>query len=155
MKFLTDQPKCRPCMGTEWEDWCGYNSWDWNVWENTSHKETDCALRIGFDIQITIKHVYNVTCLGEAGNGATQFVICLLDACKVFNTNQAGYVKKKKKNNKVYYLHEKSCNSMFIYTAKQKCQIWTSFVSMWTRQKTFFIHVLTMTTEDLVPKEVS
>lgn len=29
---------------------------DWNAWEDTSHKETNCALRIRFDIQITTAH---------------------------------------------------------------------------------------------------
>lgn len=92
------------CMG----GWMRVQLLDWNVWENMSHKETNCALGVKFDIQTTNKPFYNTTCLRESGNSAINCIVCLLDACKVFAhiSSKLWQVKKKKQ-----FQHEKSCSS--------------------------------------------
>lgn len=92
------------CMG----GWMRVQLLDWNVWENMSHKETNGALGVKFDIQTTNKPFYNTTCLRESGNSAINCIVCLLDACKVFAhiSSKLWQVKKKKQ-----FQHEKSCSS--------------------------------------------
>lgn len=85
--------------------WMRVQLLDWNVWENMSHKETNCALGIKFDIQNTT--IYHTTCLRESGNSTINCIVCLLDACKVFAhiSSKLWQVKKKQ------FQHEKSWSS--------------------------------------------